>query len=158
MSSGNAARSIGFPDDWLYLLAVWGFYPSFTGSRKCSQQSLGTIKKVLQLSASFNSNTSTFSAVREEFSTCIHKPVNCILLFLSVALLTCAILLLCYLHQSFWLHNYVNMLYWQAKGVWLKSALIRDEVLVFHRRSNIEVTRAVIQCLRPGSWLNDEVG
>jgi hypothetical protein len=33
----------------------------------------------------------------------------------------------------------------------------RNEVLALHDNSNIEVTRAVIQCLLPGAWLNDEV-
>lgn len=33
----------------------------------------------------------------------------------------------------------------------------RKSVLVFHEGSNIEVTGAVLQCLQPHSWLNDEV-
>ncbi|XXG79246.1 hypothetical protein AAC387_Pa09g0359 [Persea americana] len=33
----------------------------------------------------------------------------------------------------------------------------RQEVLVVHDSLNIEITREVLQCLRPGGWLNDEV-
>jgi sentrin-specific protease 1 len=33
----------------------------------------------------------------------------------------------------------------------------RNEVLAFHEETNIEVTRAIMQCLVPGAWLNDEV-
>ncbi|CAM6088342.1 unnamed protein product [Calypogeia fissa] len=33
----------------------------------------------------------------------------------------------------------------------------RYEVLVTHEKSNIDVTRGVMQCLSPGVWLNDEV-
>lgn len=33
----------------------------------------------------------------------------------------------------------------------------RRELLVIHESSNIEITREVLQCLRPGGWLNDEV-
>ncbi|KAK8947141.1 Ubiquitin-like-specific protease ESD4 [Platanthera zijinensis] len=32
-----------------------------------------------------------------------------------------------------------------------------SEVLVTHESSNIVITREVLQCLRPGAWLNDEV-
>ncbi|RWR94173.1 Peptidase C48 [Cinnamomum micranthum f. kanehirae] len=32
-----------------------------------------------------------------------------------------------------------------------------QELLVTHESSNIEITREVLQCLRPGGWLNDEV-
>lgn len=35
--------------------------------------------------------------------------------------------------------------------------LNRSELLVLHNETNIEVTRAVMQCLLPGAWLNDEV-
>ncbi|KAI0529608.1 hypothetical protein KFK09_002166 [Dendrobium nobile] len=31
------------------------------------------------------------------------------------------------------------------------------KVLVAHESSNIQITREVLQCLRPGAWLNDEV-
>eukprot|EP00249_Psilotum_nudum_P014522 c24862_g2_i1 orf=1-1755(-) len=33
----------------------------------------------------------------------------------------------------------------------------RCEVLVLHKKSNIDITRHVMQCLLPGVWLNDEV-
>lgn len=33
----------------------------------------------------------------------------------------------------------------------------RHELLILHEETNIEVTRAIIQCLVPGAWLNDEV-
>ncbi|EFJ20326.1 hypothetical protein SELMODRAFT_108622, partial [Selaginella moellendorffii] len=33
----------------------------------------------------------------------------------------------------------------------------RQKVLVMHEQSNIEITGAVMECLRPGTWLNDEV-
>ncbi|KAH7513368.1 hypothetical protein FEM48_Zijuj12G0192700 [Ziziphus jujuba var. spinosa] len=33
----------------------------------------------------------------------------------------------------------------------------RRNVLVAHENSNIEITGEVLQCLRPGAWLNDEV-
>ncbi|BBN11792.1 sentrin-specific protease 1 [Marchantia polymorpha subsp. ruderalis] len=33
----------------------------------------------------------------------------------------------------------------------------RSKVLTFHKKSSIDVTRAVMQCLLPGAWLNDEV-
>ncbi|CAK9145578.1 unnamed protein product [Ilex paraguariensis] len=33
----------------------------------------------------------------------------------------------------------------------------RRKVLVNHENSNIEITGEVLQCLRPGAWLNDEV-
>ncbi|KAL2620875.1 hypothetical protein R1flu_001080 [Riccia fluitans] len=33
----------------------------------------------------------------------------------------------------------------------------RNKVLTFHEKSGIDVTRAVMQCLLPGAWLNDEV-
>ena len=33
----------------------------------------------------------------------------------------------------------------------------RHQVLVQHERSNIDLTRAAIQCLKPGAWLNDDV-
>lgn len=33
----------------------------------------------------------------------------------------------------------------------------RHEVLVQHEQSNIDLTRAAMQCLKPGVWLNDEV-
>lgn len=33
----------------------------------------------------------------------------------------------------------------------------RRKVLVSHESSNIEITGEVLQCLRPGAWLNDEV-
>ncbi|KAH0448192.1 hypothetical protein IEQ34_021992 [Dendrobium chrysotoxum] len=32
-----------------------------------------------------------------------------------------------------------------------------DEILVRHEPSNIVISRGVLQCLRPGAWLNDEV-
>ena len=35
--------------------------------------------------------------------------------------------------------------------------LYRSEILVLHEETNIEVTRAIMQCLLPGAWLNDEV-
>ena len=35
--------------------------------------------------------------------------------------------------------------------------LPKHEVLVLHEASNIEITRDIIQCLRHGAWLNDEV-
>lgn len=35
--------------------------------------------------------------------------------------------------------------------------LNRSEILVLHEETNIEVTRAIMQCLLPGAWLNDEV-
>lgn len=42
----------------------------------------------------------------------------------------------------------------------VKNAMMRPKwstVLVFHKGSNIEVTGEILQCLLPGSWLNDEV-
>jgi sentrin-specific protease 1 len=33
----------------------------------------------------------------------------------------------------------------------------RRKVLVAHKNSNIEITGEILQCLRPGAWLNDEV-
>ncbi|KAG6726467.1 hypothetical protein I3842_02G081600 [Carya illinoinensis] len=33
----------------------------------------------------------------------------------------------------------------------------RRKVLVTHENSNIEITGEILQCLRPGAWLNDEV-
>eukprot|EP00250_Pteridium_aquilinum_P004265 c14489_g1_i1 orf=871-2745(-) len=33
----------------------------------------------------------------------------------------------------------------------------RNEVLVQHEPSNIDLSRAALQCLKPGAWLNDEV-
>lgn len=30
-------------------------------------------------------------------------------------------------------------------------------MLVTHENSNIEITGEILQCLRPGAWLNDEV-
>ncbi|KAK2998682.1 hypothetical protein RJ639_022866, partial [Escallonia herrerae] len=33
----------------------------------------------------------------------------------------------------------------------------RRKILVTHENSNIEITGQVLQCLRPGAWLNDEV-
>ncbi|KAI5069130.1 hypothetical protein GOP47_0015431 [Adiantum capillus-veneris] len=33
----------------------------------------------------------------------------------------------------------------------------RHEVLVQHEASNIDLSRATLQCLKPGAWLNDEV-
>lgn len=33
----------------------------------------------------------------------------------------------------------------------------KRELLVTHESSNIEITRGVLQCLKPGAWLNDEV-
>jgi Ulp1 family protease len=30
-------------------------------------------------------------------------------------------------------------------------------ILVTHESSNIEITKEIIRCLRPGGWLNDEV-
>ncbi|KAL3690661.1 hypothetical protein R1sor_004312 [Riccia sorocarpa] len=33
----------------------------------------------------------------------------------------------------------------------------RNKVLIFHKKSGIDVTRSVMQCLLPGAWLNDEV-
>ncbi|CAA7399907.1 unnamed protein product [Spirodela intermedia] len=38
-----------------------------------------------------------------------------------------------------------------------KFHLRKHEILVLHEGSNIEITRDVIQCLRHGAWLNDEV-
>jgi len=37
------------------------------------------------------------------------------------------------------------------------SSYICRRVLARHDNSNIEITGAVLQCLRPGAWLNDEV-
>ncbi|GFZ13994.1 cysteine proteinases superfamily protein [Actinidia rufa] len=37
------------------------------------------------------------------------------------------------------------------------SNLNRRKVLVTHENSNIEITGEVLQCLRPGKWLNDEL-
>ncbi|KAJ7565484.1 hypothetical protein O6H91_02G062900 [Diphasiastrum complanatum] len=42
----------------------------------------------------------------------------------------------------------------------VESALLsqqRNRILVTHEKSNIDITGAVIQCLLPGAWLNDEV-
>ncbi|KAG0600663.1 hypothetical protein M758_11G051800 [Ceratodon purpureus] len=42
----------------------------------------------------------------------------------------------------------------------IKDALYngnRSELLVMNEETNIEVTRAIMQCLVPGAWLNDEV-
>jgi Ulp1 family protease len=33
----------------------------------------------------------------------------------------------------------------------------RRKVLATHKNSNIEITGDILQCLRPGAWLNDEV-
>lgn len=33
----------------------------------------------------------------------------------------------------------------------------RHEVLAMHKESNIDITRTVMQCLKPSAWLNDEV-
>lgn len=30
--------------------------------------------------------------------------------------------------------------------------------MVTHENSNLEITGQILQCLRPGAWLNDEVG
>uniref|UniRef100_A0A1D1YMT3 Ubiquitin-like-specific protease ESD4 n=1 Tax=Anthurium amnicola TaxID=1678845 RepID=A0A1D1YMT3_9ARAE len=38
-----------------------------------------------------------------------------------------------------------------------RFCLRKHEVLALHEHSNIVITREVIQCLRPGAWLNDEV-
>ncbi|XP_078446748.1 cysteine proteinases superfamily protein isoform X1 [Wolffia australiana] len=38
-----------------------------------------------------------------------------------------------------------------------KFHLPKHEVLVIHEGSNIEITRDILQCLRHGAWLNDEV-
>lgn len=37
------------------------------------------------------------------------------------------------------------------------SYFCRRRVLVTHENSNIEITGELLQCLRPGAWLNDEV-
>ncbi|KAM3337412.1 ubiquitin-like-specific protease ESD4 [Capsicum galapagoense] len=37
------------------------------------------------------------------------------------------------------------------------SKSCRRKVLVSHKNSNIEITGEILQCLRPGQWLNDEV-
>jgi sentrin-specific protease 1 len=37
------------------------------------------------------------------------------------------------------------------------SLIVRHEVLVTHEKSNIDVTRGMMQCLSPEVWLNDEV-
>ncbi|MQL94373.1 hypothetical protein Taro_027028 [Colocasia esculenta] len=49
--------------------------------------------------------------------------------------------------------NNVNLALQDPEKFHLRS----HEVLVLHESSNIEITREVIQCLRPGAWLNDEV-
>lgn len=33
----------------------------------------------------------------------------------------------------------------------------RSKILVTHENSNIDITGEILQCLRPGEWLNDEV-
>ncbi|KAI3883880.1 hypothetical protein MKX03_017343 [Papaver bracteatum] len=33
----------------------------------------------------------------------------------------------------------------------------RQKILVTHQKSNIEITGQILQCLKPGGWLNDEV-
>lgn len=35
--------------------------------------------------------------------------------------------------------------------------VFRRKVLVTHKSSNIDITGEILQCLRPGAWLNDEV-
>ncbi|KAI3961201.1 hypothetical protein MKX01_035787 [Papaver californicum] len=35
--------------------------------------------------------------------------------------------------------------------------LNRQNILVMHQNSNIEITGQILQCLKPGAWLNDEV-
>ncbi|MQM12825.1 hypothetical protein Taro_045744 [Colocasia esculenta] len=49
--------------------------------------------------------------------------------------------------------NAVNLALWNSD----KLRSHKDEVLVLHESSNIEITRGVIQCLGQRSWLNDEL-
>ncbi|KAJ7955108.1 ubiquitin-like-specific protease ESD4 [Quillaja saponaria] len=42
-------------------------------------------------------------------------------------------------------------------GVAKAFSVNRRKVLVAHENSNIEITGELLQCLRPGAWLNDEV-
>lgn len=39
----------------------------------------------------------------------------------------------------------------------IEFCFCRRKVLVTHENSNIEITGQILQCLRPGAWLNDEV-
>ncbi|CAN4104723.1 unnamed protein product [Withania somnifera] len=45
----------------------------------------------------------------------------------------------------------------QAKVSSALSNFNRRRVLVTHKSSNIDITGEILQCLRPGQWLNDEV-
>ncbi|KAH7858317.1 hypothetical protein Vadar_022344 [Vaccinium darrowii] len=45
----------------------------------------------------------------------------------------------------------------EAKVSWAFSNSSRRNVLATHEYSNIEITGELLQCLRPGAWLNDEV-
>lgn len=41
--------------------------------------------------------------------------------------------------------------------MFLVDLFFRRKVLVTHENSNIDITGEILQCLRPGAWLNDEV-
>lgn len=55
---------------------------------------------------------------------------------------------------------WTRLRYWSiftTVNMFTRFHLRKHEVLVLHEGSNIEITRDVIQCLRHGAWLNDEV-
>ncbi|CAI9776228.1 unnamed protein product [Fraxinus pennsylvanica] len=45
----------------------------------------------------------------------------------------------------------------EAQVAWALSKSNRRKVLVSHKNSNIDITGEILQCLKPGAWLNDEV-
>ncbi|CAA3011386.1 ubiquitin-like-specific protease ESD4 [Olea europaea subsp. europaea] len=45
----------------------------------------------------------------------------------------------------------------EAQVAWALSNSNRRKVLVSHKSSNIDITGEILQCLKPGAWLNDEV-
>lgn len=52
---------------------------------------------------------------------------------------------------------WIIFLYSNTKSSSGMYSVNRHELLILHEETNIEVTRAIIQCLVPGAWLNDEV-
>ncbi|KAL2459653.1 Ubiquitin-like-specific protease ESD4 [Forsythia ovata] len=45
----------------------------------------------------------------------------------------------------------------EAQVAWALSNSNRRRILVSHKNSNIDITGEILQCLKPGAWLNDEV-
>lgn len=53
--------------------------------------------------------------------------------------------------------NWRSMIYFFLISISSLLKICRRKVLIAHENSCIDITGEILQCLKPGAWLNDEV-